>query len=168
MQATHALSVCRIADILLQLVKSNFSDTDLANMTVYALRRSPRARVNFMNAIRPHDAELTPTQFIYDAADCRLWYTPTMINDVTEIWRVAANAAWSNNSLCVAGSTGDPTSISGGYSLSNSSGTASPAPPTPPTPSATKPAVGKSAASRQTTGGIVAIILTIMAGLCSL
>ena len=54
-------------------------------------------------------------QFVYEAADCRLWYTPKMINDISEVWRTAADAAWGKgNSLCVEGSTNDPTSLSGG------------------------------------------------------
>ena len=35
-----------------------------------------------------------------------------MINDITEIWRVAAHAAWSDSSVCVNGSLGNPSSSS--------------------------------------------------------
>ena len=38
-----------------------------------------------------------------------------MINDISEIWRTTADAAWGKgNSLCVEGSTNDPSSLSGG------------------------------------------------------
>ena len=81
-----------------------------------------------------------------------------MVNDVTEIWRVTANTAWGNGSMCLPGSTGDPTSVSGGTKVN---GTA----PTVPGPSATQP-LGKSAASTRAVGGVV-LILTVMVGIFS-
>ncbi|MCJ1281117.1 hypothetical protein MMC26_000435 [Xylographa opegraphella] len=62
--------------------------------------------VNARNQVR-RDSEV-PLQFIYEAADCRLFYTPAMLQDYTILWQMAVNAA-SNSSLCVQGSTGNPT-----------------------------------------------------------
>lgn len=42
-------------------------------------------------------------QFLYEPADCRLFYEAPMISDVTFIWKRAADAAWSGRK-CVAGS----------------------------------------------------------------
>lgn len=65
---------------------------------------------NLADQIRNGDDTNTPLQFIYEASDCRIWTTPLMLIDQTEIWRTAANALWSNSSLCVEGSTGNPSS----------------------------------------------------------
>ena len=86
--------------------------SDLANISSYALKRTVNGGVNFKSHIRINDTTLTPLQFVYEAADCRLWYTPKMINDITEIWRVAARAAWNDSSICVSGSLGSPSSSS--------------------------------------------------------
>jgi hypothetical protein len=43
-----------------------------------------------------------PAQFVVEEADCRLYYTLDMINDVTALWKGAAAAAF-NGAPCVAG-----------------------------------------------------------------
>lgn len=50
------------------------------------------------------DLDGYPVQFRYEAAHCRLFYTSTMIANVTETWRRAAKVAW-GNAACVSGST---------------------------------------------------------------
>ena len=46
-----------------------------------------------------------PAQFVYEAADCRVFYTPEMIVDVTTMWRTVADTTWGTGaSSCVAGS----------------------------------------------------------------
>ncbi|MCJ1438725.1 hypothetical protein MMC27_008115, partial [Xylographa pallens] len=66
-----------------------------------------------------------PLQFIYEAADCRIFYTPTMLQDYTILWQTAVSAA-SNSSLCVQGSTGNPTAgnITSTDAPGNTTGTA--------------------------------------------
>ncbi|KAH0541381.1 hypothetical protein FGG08_004145 [Glutinoglossum americanum] len=49
----------------------------------------------------------TPTQFVYEAADCRVFYTAWMLGDVSQMWRAAAEAMWGKRP-CVGGSTGHP------------------------------------------------------------
>ncbi|MCJ1385896.1 hypothetical protein MMC17_009020 [Xylographa soralifera] len=105
-----------------QYIDTTFTGTDLADIGLYTLNRTVQGRLNLKSNIRAGDASLTPLQFIYEAADCRLWYTPAMINDISEVWKAAATAAWSNHSLCVANSTGDPSSLSGGMNGTSSSG----------------------------------------------
>lgn len=52
---------------------------------------------------------------MYEAADCRMWFTAPMITDVTELWKGVADRMFKNGtSECVKGSTGDPTSVSAG------------------------------------------------------
>ncbi|PVH77617.1 hypothetical protein DL98DRAFT_591045 [Cadophora sp. DSE1049] len=65
--------------------------------------------VNFRDQVR-EDAQEIPLQFIYEAADCRLFYTAEMLADYSVLWQRAADALWENQSLCVDGSTGQPSS----------------------------------------------------------
>lgn len=60
--------------------------------------------LNVRDNILPDNlADGTPAQFVYEPADCRLFYTPAMMANVTAIWRAAAAAAW-GNLTCNAGS----------------------------------------------------------------
>jgi len=81
-------------------------------------------QVNWQNNIAEGDATYTPLQFVYEAADCRLWYQPQHINDISNLWAtVAAQAFGLNNtdvfSLCVEGSTNAASSLSGNATLFN-------------------------------------------------
>ncbi|CAH0058315.1 unnamed protein product [Clonostachys solani] len=49
-----------------------------------------------------------PYQFVYEAANCRLFYTIDMIRDVTLLWEAAAKVAGGDTSACVAGSVDGP------------------------------------------------------------
>ncbi|TVY75827.1 Peptidase S41 family protein [Lachnellula suecica] len=55
------------------------------------------------NILTPNIGDGTPTQFLYEPADCRLFYTPAMMANVTAIWESAAAAAW-GGLKCNAGS----------------------------------------------------------------
>ena len=50
-----------------------------------------------------------PLQFAYEAADCRLWYTPEMMTNYSVLWTTAAKAILDDPSLCVQGSTNHST-----------------------------------------------------------
>jgi len=54
--------------------------------------------------VRRH--ENVPLQFIYEAADCRIFFTPETVYNFTNLWRYATEAVWKNPSLCVKDSTG--------------------------------------------------------------
>lgn len=54
--------------------------------------------------VRRH--ENIPLQFVYEAADCRIFFTPETVYNFTNLWKYAAEAVWTNPSLCVKGSTG--------------------------------------------------------------
>lgn len=81
------------------------------------------AGVNLRDQVRQNDE--TPLQFTYEAADCRIFWTPKTIFNYAALWQYSADAIWSNGSLCVSGSTG--------YSNNGSQAAAdeSPAPPSP-------------------------------------
>ena len=75
--------------------------------------------VNSVNGIAENDLDTqTPIQFLYEAADCRMFFTEEMMLDPAVTWvRVAEQAFGFNNtkifSGCVEGSTGHPSSLSG-------------------------------------------------------
>jgi hypothetical protein len=73
----------------------------------------PLAQVNAADNLRKGDKSQTPLEFVYEAADCKLFYTGDMVLDVRETWKAAAAAKWGNGT-CVPNSTGDPSSVSGG------------------------------------------------------
>jgi hypothetical protein len=72
------------------------------------------SRLQTQDQIRKGDNSETPLQYIYEAADCKIWLTSKMLLDPNEAWK-AAWTAFSDKSICVSGSTGDKSSISGGY-----------------------------------------------------
>ncbi|RYO39302.1 hypothetical protein AA0111_g1964 [Alternaria arborescens] len=61
------------------------------------------ALFNLRDQMRPED--LTPLQFRYEASDCRLYYTPKNVYDMSQLWRDAATATWDDTTLCVPDST---------------------------------------------------------------
>ncbi|KAF2724234.1 hypothetical protein K431DRAFT_218178 [Polychaeton citri CBS 116435] len=77
----------------------------------HALERSPTASINLRNNIRPGDDSATPLQFVYEAADCRFFYTAAMYLQQSLVWSKAYQVTW-RNGTCVAGSTGQPSSLS--------------------------------------------------------
>ena len=67
----------------------------------YLFSRFGRSRVNFRNGLRQNDDSGIPLQFLYEEADCRLYYTPEMTFDITFVWKVAADAQWGNSDKCI-------------------------------------------------------------------
>ncbi|PLN77320.1 hypothetical protein BDW42DRAFT_177124 [Aspergillus taichungensis] len=63
--------------------------------------------VNLRDQIRFGDDEASPVplQFQYEAANCRIFYTPRTWYNYTNLWTYASDAIWSDPSLCVATST---------------------------------------------------------------
>lgn len=85
------------------------------------------SRVNPIDKIRRGDASQTPLEFVYDAADCRLYYDFEMIGNVTNTWRIVRDTKWTNNyDNCVSGSTGHESSVSGGLTLNGERDSSSP------------------------------------------
>lgn len=48
----------------------------------------------------------TPLQFVYKAANCRIFYTKDTVYNFGNLWRYTANAIWTKLELCVQGSMG--------------------------------------------------------------
>ena len=85
-----------IADMFNVTVPKNLSLPSINNPPLYPAL----ARINSGNIIRKGDNTNTPTQYLYDAADCRLFWTAENLIDVTTIWTRAANYRW-GNTTCV-------------------------------------------------------------------
>ena len=62
------------------------------------------ASLNIRDQIR--EGSDVPLQFAYEAANCRIFYTPQTIFNYTNLWTYAADAVWNKPELCVQGSTG--------------------------------------------------------------
>ena len=59
-------------------------------------------QINARDAIRQGDESQTPLHFIYDQADCRLFYTAEMTVDATAVWEKVIDVAWKGDA-CVVG-----------------------------------------------------------------
>jgi len=67
------------------------------------MKRSTASTLNVRDSILPdHVKDGLPSQYVYSASDCRLFWTAPMITDVTEVWKAAANAAF-NGAKCAYG-----------------------------------------------------------------
>lgn len=65
--------------------------------------RASHAGVNVRDTIlRDNIDDGTPSQYVYEAADCRKYWTNDMVNDVANVWKAAADAAFHGGS-CVSG-----------------------------------------------------------------
>ncbi|KAF2710747.1 hypothetical protein K504DRAFT_429018 [Pleomassaria siparia CBS 279.74] len=67
-------------------------------------------RVNSLDNIRKGDKEGIPLEFVYEAADCKLFYTLESLRSPVALWKTAVDAKWGSGS-CVEGSTGDKSSV---------------------------------------------------------
>jgi hypothetical protein len=76
------------------------------------------AGINLRDQVRK--GEDIPLQFLYEGADCRIFYTPKTVYNYTALWQYAADAIWNKDpKKCVTGSIG--------YSTVNGTKTAAPA-----------------------------------------
>ena len=108
------------------------SNYDLAKGTVFEnftdlayQRADPNSPggVNGRNSFRIGDETSTPLQYVYEASDCRLWWTHEMLYDPTFLWQRVAELAFRNRTgtkfvdspFCIQDSTTHGTSISGGW-----------------------------------------------------
>ncbi|KAL8924176.1 MAG: hypothetical protein Q9172_002798 [Xanthocarpia lactea] len=64
------------------------------------------AGFNLKDSIRK--GEETPLQFIYEPADCRIFYTQNTVYNYINLWNYVIDAVYRNPSLCIAGSAKPP------------------------------------------------------------
>ncbi|KAF2865576.1 peptidase S41 family protein-like protein [Massariosphaeria phaeospora] len=89
--------------------KAKFSNSVLRQYynTLPFSRAGAAPGVNNRDGIMLGDKTGVALQFIYEEADCRLYYTPEMTVDATAIWKAAADASWGNDGQCVSSGYGD-------------------------------------------------------------
>lgn len=110
----------QILNISSQLDLASVKDDDvtlanLANVSQIIVRvGDDNTRVQSQDQIRKGDKTATPLQFIYEASDCKIFYTADTFADPDAAWKQAWDA-FQDDSKCVEGSTGHKSSISGGY-----------------------------------------------------
>ncbi|KAB8073593.1 hypothetical protein BDV29DRAFT_201751 [Aspergillus leporis] len=77
--------------------------TALTELNLLPSNRSTDTSINVRDNILPDNlVDGLPSQFVYEAADCRLFYEPAMVVNVASMWEAAADAAWGNKA-CVNG-----------------------------------------------------------------
>lgn len=64
------------------------------------------ASINLLDGIR--QGEDTPLQFVYEAADCRIFYTKHTVYNFVNLWNYVIDAFYRNPSLCIATGTSKP------------------------------------------------------------
>lgn len=85
-----------------------FNTTPLANyndqLPFLRAAAGTTPNVNFRDGIPKGDfEERVPAQFLYEEADCRLYWTREMTVDVEVAWGAVAEAAWGGGGGCVGG-----------------------------------------------------------------
>ncbi|OQO04583.1 hypothetical protein B0A48_09505 [Cryoendolithus antarcticus] len=81
-----------------------YNKTALGEYSNLPFYRATNYVVNSRDGIREGDESETPLQFVYEEADCRIYYTPAMVVDETAVWKTVADTAFNGISHCVAGS----------------------------------------------------------------
>ncbi|KAL3476584.1 hypothetical protein BJX99DRAFT_258333 [Aspergillus californicus] len=69
------------------------------------------ASINLRDQIRHDDPLKMPLQFHNEAADCRIFFTPSTWHNYSNLWKYAADAIWHNQTLCIANSTTNSTQL---------------------------------------------------------
>ncbi|KAF2810488.1 uncharacterized protein BDZ99DRAFT_498614 [Mytilinidion resinicola] len=121
-EVISTVQVQKYGEIMLEATKL-LGATTLSGTVIEKLANTNQALVRIgdgqsciqtQDEIRKGDDTEAPLQYTYEAADCRLWLTSEMLFNPTAAWE-AVWSAHTNNSLCVKNSTGDKSSISGGF-----------------------------------------------------
>ena len=77
--------------------------TVLEQYNMLPLERASAASVNFRDQLRQGDADETPLQFVYEAADCRILNTKPMLINITALWKEVYDVAWGGKKCLVGG-----------------------------------------------------------------
>ena len=120
--SSHAFGATLIYS-LKESIKGLVSEDEAANLdsgkleylddTVIKRSATSNMMLNIADTVRLDDETDTPLQFIYEAADCRLFFTPEMITDGTAAWKAAARVMNGDYEACVRDSTKHPSSLTG-------------------------------------------------------
>lgn len=147
----------------LSSVKNNDATlTALASLTQLPVRAGDgSSRVQAQDQVRKGDKTATPLQFIYEASDCKIFYTADSFADPDLAWKQAWDAH-NDDSRCVEGSTKHMSSISGGFKAFGATAVKpEDQPAAPPSDGGKKSAAVRGGKS----GAIVVLVVAIVAAL---
>ncbi|KAH8730155.1 hypothetical protein GQ44DRAFT_607285 [Phaeosphaeriaceae sp. PMI808] len=138
--------------------KNDATLATLANVPRIAVRvGDASSRVQSQDQVRKGDKTATPLQFIYEAADCKIFYTAETYADPDAAWKQAWNAI-QDDSKCVSGSTKHKSSLSGGFKAFGAADLKAEDQPAAPASSGKKSA----ASSTKNSGVLVALAFALM------
>jgi hypothetical protein len=85
-------------------LQANFNNTPLAEYSQLPFERGlPFSNgLNFRDGLIQGDETQTPLQFVYEAADCRIWNNMAMMVDITVMWKEVYDVTWGGKG-CVNG-----------------------------------------------------------------
>jgi hypothetical protein len=86
-----------------QAQHQDLNHTALARYSYLPIARSKATAINFRNVFRRDDDEQTPHQFVYEPAQCRIFYTKQMVLDQSVVWKTVADTVWGEGNACIAG-----------------------------------------------------------------
>lgn len=102
-QVLQYASIRYYAQGYLQNAQNDAQRKELSRFTDLPILRSTSAAVNVRDQIlRGNVRDGVPAQFVKEEADCRLYWTPGMLKDAREVWKVVAGVAW-KGAKCNAG-----------------------------------------------------------------
>lgn len=102
-QVLSYLNIYSSVNYIKQVTNDTKFKAELQRYTTLPMERSRASGVNVRDQIlRENIEDGVPAQFVYEASDCRLYWTAPMISNVTEVWKSTAQAAF-NGAKCAAG-----------------------------------------------------------------
>lgn len=117
------------------------------------------SRAQSQDQIRKGDKTATPLQFVYEASDCKIFFTAESFADPVAAWKQAWDAH-QDSTKCVEGSTGHKSSISGGFQPYGAGSLSVKDQPEPASPTSTE---GKKNAAPSLKVGSWGVIVALMA-----
>lgn len=117
--------VLKFSDIYRYVRRANSLTSDANRRKEFArfgdlvMKRTVAAAVNVRDQILEGNVESgLPAQYVYEAADCRMYWNAAMLNDVTHIWKSASDAAFNNAQCAHGGIARAPSQVHSGRSTS--------------------------------------------------
>lgn len=102
----------KVADMLnSSMIGILANPTQLLKRTAHYTEETIAGAVNSLNNLRANDTSETPLEFIYEAADCRIFQTFESFFSPVSLWERAVDVKWGEGK-CVDGSMGDESAIS--------------------------------------------------------
>ncbi|WYZ46702.1 hypothetical protein EsH8_IX_000927 [Colletotrichum jinshuiense] len=116
-EGSQVLTFADVRQVIMQVArdarKANYTDLleeafdvlpDIGEPPLLPTLAASGGRFNYRNAYSRNNVNGYPEQFVYEAANCRLFYTAEMITSPTSVWIRSADVAWKKGK-CVSGST---------------------------------------------------------------